>query len=127
MAADAGTVSEQIAQRDVGIGEGIRKVEKRDMLADEIVPRHLAVMNHHSDGEACEGLRTTGHREQRIRTDGTRSAKFLDTVTLQIDDALTLHNRNRHARDVPLPERLLDQGVHSLGLRGLGLSQRGET
>ena len=124
MSAQPGAVADEVAEDHVLVGERIGQAEERDVLANRIVPGHLALIDedgHRGRGESL-GARSDG--EKRLRRDGFLRVHVADAVALEIDHLAVADDADRDAGDAPSFERVLHDGVDGAWVEIAGAGER---
>ena len=126
MTREAGSMTKQIADRHIAIGQRVGELEPFEMFANGIVPGHLAFVDQHAGGRRGERLGARRNGEQGIGRYRLVGADFAHTIGLQIDDLIAADDRQRGAGNVPRLEAVLHNGIDGLGVDGLGRGRDGD-
>ncbi len=109
--AEAAVVTEQVAHGELARHRRIGELEPGQVLGDLVIPRDLALVYQHGDGERRHRLGRGHHAEERLRVHGLGRTGSAHAEALGIDHGAVLHDRDRQARDFPVAHAPGDVGI----------------
>ena len=126
MGRDAAAMTEQVAERDLGLDERIGHPEPRQMLAHGIVPAQPPLVGEHRERRGREPLRAGSKRKDAVGRDRVLAVERADAVAFQIDDVVAANDHDGDAGDVPQAQRVLHGLIEDLRIGRAQRCRRGQ-
>src|SRR5207249_4657977 len=110
--AEPGAMRHQIAKGHVRVGQRICEAEELDVLANGIIPGHLALVNQHRHRRCGERLRRRADGEDGIRGHWLACVQVSDAESLEVDHSAVVNNCYRCTGCLEALHSLRDQSLN---------------